>query len=87
MEIKINTKFDIGQEVFVCKRDIQFKDGVFVDNYIAEPVAKKISNILIQYEMKNIDIMYSFFGSTNYISETMVFPTLEKAKKWCQNYE
>ena len=87
MEIKINTKYNIGQEVFICKRDVQFKDGTFIDHYIVEPVTKTISNILIRYEPEHIDIMYSFSGSSNYTPETMIFPTLEEAKKWCTSNE
>ena len=88
MEIKVNTKFDIGQEVFVCKETIKFKDGDFVDAYTPVADSYKIIGIVITYNNKgDININYSIGAVAFLFPETRVFSSFEEAEKWCNNYE
>lgn len=86
MEIKVNTKFDIGQKVYTCHKTVYFKEGSFRDTFVPDKEPKVIKGITILREMSVLDIFYSF-GSNLTCSERMVFHTLEEAEKWCDAYE
>lgn len=88
MKIKINTKFDIGQEVFVCKQTTKFKEGNFINVYtpIVEPY--KVTGITIVCKDKDqFNVCYSIGTIQAFFSESRVFSSLEEATKWCNSYE
>lgn len=86
MEIKANTKFNIGQKVYTCHKSIYFKDGNFQNTFIPDKEPKVIDSITVLRKMSVLDIFYSFKGNLS-CPETMVFNTLEEAEKWCDAYE
>lgn len=86
MEIKVNTKFDIGQEVFICKETIEFKDGYFVNIYIPITEPYKVTGITVVYK-DHPSIRYSVSAVQALFPESRVFSSLEEATKWCNSYE
>ena len=88
MEIKINTKYNIGQEVFVCKQTTKFKNGDFIDVYTPVVDSHKIIGIVITYNSKgDINISY-YVGAVAFLfPESRVFSSFEEAEKWCNDYE
>lgn len=82
MKISIETKFDIGQTVFICQKTHQFEAGVFVDT-----TPRTVKDIIVSYLDSGPHIFYAFEDIVTMIPEYLVFSTFEEAEKWGHNYE
>lgn len=87
MEIKVNTKFNIGQEVYICYKDSYFINGEFKSVYVPDTNPKVINKIFIIQKTNTVHILYSCKDDIQQYTEDKVFETLEEAQKWCNNYE
>lgn len=90
MEIKVNTKFEIGQPVYVCRNTIRFSKGKFIKVTIPKETPIKIEGITILCTLKESVIFYNFRLSNGCLisySQDEVFETLEDAKNMCTCHE
>lgn len=87
MKISIETKFDIGQTVFICQKTHQFEAGVFVDTYTVDTTPRTVKDIIVSYLDSGPHIFYAFEDIVTMIPEYLVFSTFEEVEKWGHNYE
>ncbi len=87
MKISIETKFDIGQIVYLCQKTPRFEEGAFVDTYAVDTAPRTVKDIIVSYLDSGSHIFYVFEDIITMIPEYLVFSTLEKAEEWCNNYE
>ena len=71
MQITVNTKYEIGQQVYLCKTKLKFKDGDFVN--------ASVPNL----NLSSQSIYYRLDGLQKSIREDQVFESIEAAKKFC----
>lgn len=82
MEIKVNTKFSIGDHVFILNPISCFRQGNFITTYSPNKESKIITSITIHQSEATTKIVYHFRdGAVS--NEKYVFETLEKANQYC----
>lgn len=84
MQITVNTKYEIGQKVYLCKTETAFKDGAFVNITVPDINPYIITSIRInQYLNGYYSIYYRIDGKQIPIREDQVFESIEAAKSFC----
>ena len=83
MQITINSKFEIGQEVFIFKTDIKFKEGYFINVNTPDPNPYIITSIRIHQYSGYQSIYYRLDGIQKSIREDQVFSSIEEVQKYC----
>lgn len=85
MEIKVNTKFDVGQKVYTYKKDLSFKNGIFINILVPNNEVKEIVSINIEYD-REFRIYYTLKGG-DMIYENKLFSSKEEVITYCDKYE
>ena len=81
MQITVNTKYEIGQQVYLCKTKLKFKDGDFVNASV--PNLNPFTVTSIRIHLSSQSIYYRLDGLQKSIREDQVFESIEAAKKFC----
>lgn len=89
--MQINTKYNIGDEVFTYNTDFNFINGEYVNKLVPSETPFKISCIDIKCGrfQDDIDIVYSLTSETNLRSrlckENELFSSLSECQRYCDN--
>ena len=90
MQITVNSKYEIGQQVYLCKTKLKFKDGDFVNLGIGVPLMCvpnlnpfTVTSIRIHQHPNSQSIYYRLDGLQKSIREDQIFESIEAAKKFC----
>lgn len=84
MQITVNTKYEIGQKVYLCKSETTFKDGSFINVIVPDMNPYVITSIRVhQYTNGYFSVYYRIDGKQNSIREDQVFGSIEELKLFC----
>lgn len=86
MDLSIKTKYNIGQEVYIPKKDIVFYKGSFINTLIPDTTPYKIVSIKIRIQ-STLTIYYYLNNKQDAIIEDKVFESLESLEKYCDDSE
>lgn len=81
MDLNIKTKFDVGQSVFILKKETVFKEGNFVSINIADPNAYIVTSIRTHTYKDYQSVYYRLDGHKHSFREDMVFASYDEAKQ------
>ena len=62
MQITVNTKYEIGQQVYLCKTKLKFKDGDFVNASVPNLNPFTVTSIRIHQHLSSQSIYYRLDG-------------------------
>lgn len=86
MDIQVKTKFNIGQEVYVCNQTRHFIMGEYKTKFIPMNIPLVITQIMICVDAKHSSVQYHLFGNNNIkysYSENLLFDSFEDVTEWC----
>ena len=80
MQITVNTKYEIGQQVYLCKTKLKFKDGDFVNASVPNLNPFTVTSIRIHQHLSSQSIYYRLDGLQKSIREDQVFESIAAAQ-------
>jgi hypothetical protein len=79
MDLNIKTKFELGQEVFICRKEMVFKEGKYVKVYVPDPEPYHITSIRTHTYPEYQSIYYRLDGHQVSYPEKWVYASYEEA--------
>lgn len=79
MNINVKTKFNVGQEVFICTPEYHFKEGKHIVVYTPDPQPYRVTSIRIHTYNDYTSIYYRLDGHSKSFKEKWIHKTLEEA--------
>ena len=73
----------VGQQVYLCKTKLKFKDGDFVNASVPNLNPFTVTSIRIHQHPNSQSIYYRLDGLQKSIREDQIFESIEAAKKFC----
>ena len=83
MQIVINSKYEIGQQVYLCNTKLKFKKGEFVNISVPNLNPFTITSIRVHQHPHTQSIYYRLDGLQRSIREDQVFESIEAPKQFC----
>lgn len=79
MELNIQTKFNVGQEVFICKPEWPFVEGKYVLQYVPDPQPYRIISVRTHTYADYTSVYYRLDGHQKSFKENWIYATLDDA--------
>lgn len=80
MQITVNSKYEIGQQVYLCKTKLKFKDGDFVNASVPNLNPFTVTSIRIHQHPNSQSIYYRLDGLQNLFEKIRFLNLLKQLK-------